>query len=140
MSVCSCEIMNTGISGDLIPTVITAVTSLLGVFVGYLLTRRASKAQIRRDEMRDAYSNVMSTFTHWVAQDDGSALANLVAAIYGARLVASKDTDNALEELLASVLDDQYDMNKCRNCLFEFWDQAKAELNHGKRKRRSTQK
>lgn len=111
--------------------IFSSVIALIGVFVGAYIADKSATRKQRLDALSSAYAKVFRCYSEWVASRDTVHLAQLMSAVYEARILASDEVDASLQKLAEAVTGSEPSPEVCSKCLREFWKGAQKEIRKG---------
>lgn len=110
---------------------LSSAMALVGVFVGAYIANKAAIRQQYLNSLRTSYANVFRYYSAWVQSRDTAHLAELIPAIYEARLLSGPEVDASLQFLSEAVTVSNPSPDICSQCLQEFWNGAQKEIRKG---------
>ena len=91
---------------NLIIAIVTAVASVIAIFISASVSKRAEQENHKRQFLSDAYSNLFTRYAQWLETKTQNAKGSLLAAIEQARLLSSPSTEKLLENFENSITRD----------------------------------
>ena len=109
---------------------VSAFCGLLGAVLGACVTWRTMRWQTLREEKRNACSEVFNKAMQFLNSPTLQNQAILIAALYNARLLFSKDSApaEALRQLCAMPVEDKIEPSLWNDKLNEFWQAIHVEF------------
>ena len=91
---------------DLVIAIVTAVASVVAIFISASVSRRSEQENHKRQFLSDAYSNLFTRYAQWLETRSQNAKGSLLAAMEQARLLSSPSTEKLLEDFENSITRD----------------------------------
>lgn len=113
-----------------VSTIVSALCGLLGAVLGAWVTWRTMRWQTLREEKRSACTEVFNKAMQFLNSPTLQNQAILIAALYNARLLFSKDSApaEALRQLCTMSGADKIEPLLCKEKLNEFWNAISVEF------------
>ena len=120
---------------DLLSLAIPAAVTIIALFIGAGISRKAETENYNRKFLSEAFADVLARYSLWLDTHGSHEIAMVYAAVEKARLLCSPETDPLLHKLAVSVAE-RRSPSECAKTVTLLRKAMKAELQLPKDKKR----